>query len=80
LTTENSGSYTTGAASTATKLPLSLRETPQSVSVITRQLMDDQHLSTLNEVLTFTPGISSNHRDSERYSFYSRGFEIQNFQ
>jgi outer membrane receptor for ferric coprogen and ferric-rhodotorulic acid len=80
LTTENSGSYTTGATSTATKLPLSLRETPQSVSVVTRQLMDDQHLSTLNEVLSFTPGISSNHRDSERYSFYSRGFEIQNFQ
>jgi len=80
LTTENTGSYTTGATSTATKLPLSLRETPQSVSVVTRQLMDDQHLSTLNEVLAFTPGISSNHRDSERYSFYSRGFEIQNFQ
>jgi len=80
LTTENSGSYTTGAASTATKLPLSLRETPQSVSVVTRQLMDDQHLSTLSEVLSFTPGVSSNHRDSERYSFYSRGFEIQNFQ
>ncbi len=80
LTTEGSGSYTTGATSTATKLPLSLRETPQSVSVITRQLMDDQHLSTLNEVLSFTPGISSNHRDSERYTFYSRGFQIQNFQ
>ncbi|MBO0493742.1 TonB-dependent receptor [Pseudomonas sp. Marseille-Q1929] len=80
LTTESTGSYTTGATSTATKLPLSLRETPQSVSVVTRQLMDDQHLSTLSEVLTFTPGISSNHRDSERYSFYSRGFEIQNFQ
>ncbi|MCS4249822.1 outer membrane receptor for ferric coprogen and ferric-rhodotorulic acid [Pseudomonas sp. BIGb0164] len=45
------GSYTTGATSTATKLPLSLRETPQSVSVVTRQLVDDQHLSTLNEVL-----------------------------
>jgi len=74
------GSYTTGATSTATKLPLSLRETPQSVSVVTHQLVDDQHLSTLNEVLAFTPGISSNHRDSERYSFYSRGFEIQNYQ
>ena len=43
LTTESTGSYTTGATSTATKLPLSLRETPQSVSVVTRQLMDDQH-------------------------------------
>lgn len=79
-TTEGTGSYTTGATSTATKLPLSLRETPQSVSVITRQLMDDQQLSTINQVLAFTPGISINHRDSERYTFYSRGFTIQNFQ
>ncbi|WEK11685.1 MAG: TonB-dependent receptor plug domain-containing protein [Candidatus Pseudomonas colombiensis] len=79
-TTEGTGSYTTGATRTATKLPLSLRETPQSVSVITRQLMDDQQLSTINQVLAFTPGISTNHRDSERYTFYSRGFAIQNFQ
>ena len=35
VTTENSGSYTTGATSTATKLPLTLRQTPQSVTVIT---------------------------------------------
>ncbi|WP_263139975.1 TonB-dependent siderophore receptor [Pseudomonas sp. RIT-PI-AD] len=79
-TTEGTGSYTTGATGTATKMPLSLRETPQSVSVITRQLMDDQNLKTLDEVLNFTPGITINHRDSERYTFYSRGFAIQNYQ
>ncbi|MGH8817853.1 MAG: secretin and TonB N-terminal domain-containing protein, partial [Achromobacter pestifer] len=33
--TEDTGSYTTGAMSTATKLPLTIQETPQSVSVIT---------------------------------------------
>ena len=43
-TTEGSHSYTTGQTSTATKLPLSLRETPQSVTVITRQQMSDQGL------------------------------------
>lgn len=78
--TEGTGSYTTGSTQTATKLPLSLRETPQSVTVITRKLMDEQHLSTINQVLTFTPGITSNHRDSERYTFYARGFQINNFQ
>jgi outer membrane receptor for ferric coprogen and ferric-rhodotorulic acid len=41
LTTEGTGSYTTGATTTATKLPLTLRETPQSVTVVTRQQMDD---------------------------------------
>lgn len=78
--TEHTNSYTTGSTSTATKLPLSLRETPQSVTVITRKLMDEQGLSTINKVLTFTPGITSNHRDSERYTFYARGFQINNFQ
>lgn len=54
-TTEGSGSYTTGAMQSATKLPLSIRETPQSVSVITRQRMDDQGMKTLEDVLKSTP-------------------------
>lgn len=79
-TTEHTGAYTTGSTSTATKLALSLRETPQSVTVIPRQVMIDQHLQSLDDVVKFTPGLSSNHRDSDRYTFYSRGFQIQNFQ
>ena len=78
--TENSGSYTTGATSTATKLPLSLRQTPQSVSVITRQQMDDQGLGSIADVLVQTPGVTAMHDDSERYNFYSRGFALDNFQ
>jgi outer membrane receptor for ferric coprogen and ferric-rhodotorulic acid len=34
-TTEGTQSYTTGAMATVTKLPLTLRETPQAVTVIT---------------------------------------------
>ena len=41
---ENTGSYTTSSMSTATKLAASMRETPQSVTVITRQRMDDQNM------------------------------------
>ncbi|MCK6190649.1 TonB-dependent siderophore receptor [Pseudomonas sp. EYE_354] len=79
-TTENTGSYTTGAATTATKLPLSLRETPQSVTVITRQQMTDQGLGTISDVLQQTPGVAVMHDDSERFNFYSRGFALNNFQ
>ena len=79
-TTEGSGSYTTGATSTATKLPLTLRETPQSVTVITRQQITDQNLETVSEVLNQTPGVSVMHDDSERFNFYSRGFALSNFQ
>ena len=69
-TTEGSHSYTTGETSTATKLPLSLRETPQSVTVITRQQMTDQGLGSIAQVLSQTPGITVVHDDSERYNFY----------
>lgn len=79
-TTEGTGSYTTGATNTATKLNLSLRETPQSVSVMTRQRMDDQGLSTITEVLEQTPGISVQSMGSERFNVYSRGYPISNYQ
>ena len=79
-TTEGSHSYTTGETSTATKLPLSLRETPQSVTVITRQQMTDQGLGSIAQVMEQTPGITVMHDDSERYNFYSRGFTLDNFQ
>ena len=79
-TTEGSNSYTTGETSTATKLPLSLRETPQSVTVITRQQMTDQGLGSIAQVLGQTPGITVVHDDSERFNFYSRGFTLDNFQ
>jgi outer membrane receptor for ferric coprogen and ferric-rhodotorulic acid len=79
-TTEGTGSYATGSTRTATKLSLSPRETPQSVSVITRQQMDDQNLTSIGDVLSKTPGITINKLDSSRASFKSRGFEIDNFQ
>ena len=75
------GAYTpTGPVATATRMGLSLRETPQSVSVVTRQLMDDMALTAVPDVLEKTPGITVGRNDSERYTFYSRGFTIENFQ
>lgn len=80
ITTEGTGSYTTGETAAATRLPLSLRKTPQSVSVVTRQQMDDQNLQSVSDVLTQTPGITVDQESSEAYSFYSRGFKLENFQ
>ncbi|OFA03437.1 TonB-dependent siderophore receptor [Duganella phyllosphaerae] len=79
-TTEGTGSYTTAQTAAATHLPLSLRETPQSVTVITRQRMDDQQLNSVQGVLDNTTGVSSTQSDSDRTSFYSRGFLINNVQ
>ena len=79
-TTENTGAYTTGSTSTATKLNLSIRETPQSISVVTRQEMDDFNLNTLTEAMRHTTGVVVQHNDSDRVSYSSRGYTINNFQ
>ncbi|OWQ90803.1 TonB-dependent siderophore receptor [Roseateles aquatilis] len=78
--TEASGSYTPGTIATATRLVLSPRETPQSISVITRQKMDDFNLTSIDQVMAHTPGISIVTYDSERTEYYARGFAVQNFQ
>jgi outer membrane receptor for ferric coprogen and ferric-rhodotorulic acid len=68
--------YTVDETSSATKLNLSPRETPQSMTVITRERLDDQNLTSLRQVLDNTPGVYSNAYDSERVLFYSRGFLV----
>ncbi len=83
--TEGSGSYTTAGPVTAgTGLGLSLRETPQSVSVITRQRMDDQGLDSFGEVLDQTPGISvwsgASGSIGATGGTYARGYEVSNYQ
>lgn len=78
--TEGSQSYTTGASASATGLNLSLRETPQTVTVITRQQMDDQGATSIADTLRRAPGVSVQNYDSERWEFSSRGMPITNFQ
>lgn len=74
--TEGSGSYTaTGPSGTATGLALSLRETPQSVTVMTRQRMDDFKLETLTDVLEQTPGVTVS-RQNDWNIFNVRGSSV----
>jgi len=77
--TEGSDSYTTGIMSTATKLPLTMRETPQATTVITRQRMDDQAMTSINDVVRFTPGLFLDFSSGPgRQTYSARGFEIDN--
>ncbi|MBE3028286.1 TonB-dependent siderophore receptor [Janthinobacterium sp. GW458P] len=78
--TEGTQSYTAGEARSATRMELSLRETPQSVSVITRQLLDDLGAVRLDQALGQTTGIQVGQNDTERTTFYARGFGINNIQ
>ncbi|ODN68217.1 TonB-dependent siderophore receptor [Methylophaga muralis] len=79
-TTEGTNSYTSGSMNTATRLGLSIRETPQSVSVITRQMIDDMQLESLTDVVNTVTGVTSSNLDSSRNSFSARGFGIDNYQ
>jgi TonB-dependent siderophore receptor len=77
-TTEGTDSYTTSQS--AFGKGETLRELPQTVTVMTHQRMQDQGLKTLDDVMEYTPGITVEQQSSSSSGFYSRGFEITNFQ
>lgn len=58
VTGERAGDYSVAKTASATGLDLSVKETPQSLTVFTAQQIQDQGLLTLAEVLDQTPGIT----------------------
>lgn len=79
--TEGTGSYAMkGPSNAATRLNMTLRETPQSISVLTRQQIEDQALTSVAEMLGQTPGISVQPLGSERFTIYARGYTVDNYQ
>ena len=73
--TEGTQSYTAKSANTATKLSLSLRETPQSVKVLTREYLDDANISSFQDLLNNVTGVSVNQWDERQYPT-ARGFDV----
>ena len=78
-TTEGRNNYLPEASTGATGLNLSLRETPQSVTVITQQEMKDQGMRTVADAMAATTGVSLKPYDSQRYQTNARGFVIANY-
>ncbi|KQZ98802.1 TonB-dependent siderophore receptor [Achromobacter sp. Root565] len=79
--TEGSHSYAmTGPLSFATGLPLTQRETPQTISVMTRQRIEDEGVDSIEALLDRTPGISVQNIGASRFSVLSRGYNIDNYQ
>ena len=67
-------------APTLMKGAQSLKETPQSVTIITRERMDQQNLQSLDEVLQHAPGITVQPYQLLTTGYYARGFKIDSFQ
>lgn len=80
-TTEGTGQYTAREVSVG-KMPLAPRETPQSLSVVTRQQLDDRNLTKVEDAVKLTTGMTIMRLDGAgNYNlFYSRGFELGSIQ
>jgi len=69
-----------GETDTATKLNLTIFETPQTVTAISRAQIEDFSLNDVNTLLNYTPGITVEEVETDRTYYTARGFDIVNFQ
>ena len=78
--TEGTGSLTTNGAVVASRAAQSLKDTPQTVSVITAERIQQQNLTDMLSALNSAPGITLEETSSISTTFISRGFTITSFQ
>lgn len=73
--------YVATRSATATKTDTPIIETPQSISVITRDRMDDQAVQTTEQALRYTAGVLTEVTgyDLRYQSFMVRGFDAANY-
>ena len=72
VTGERQG-YAIGDGSTATKTPTALIDVPQSVTVVTRQQLDDQATQQLGDALRYVPGVTLGTGEGHRDQITLRG-------
>lgn len=73
--TEGTHSLTTNGTSMTAGTPLSMKQTPQSISVMTNTQLQQQNLTDLNAALNYMPGITVFGADA-----ISRGMQIMTYQ
>lgn len=78
-TTEGSGSYTARSI-TLGKGEQAMKDIPQSVSVLTRQRLDDQGITDLREAVNNVTGVVGVHGVGPGVVITSRGFQIDQWQ
>ncbi|GAB2506565.1 ferric-rhodotorulic acid/ferric-coprogen receptor FhuE [Pseudoxanthomonas sangjuensis] len=67
-------------SSGATGLDLDIKATPQSISVVSREQMEQFGADTINDALRLATGISVEEWETNRTNYAARGFEIKNNQ
>lgn len=77
---EQQSGYLSKEQQSASKLDLSIKETPQTVTVITAEKLKDFALHDLNSALENSATINVEQVESDRTYYTSRGFAVNNFQ
>ena len=72
--------YQTRPSTTTTRLNLTAGQTPQGITSIKREQLDDFKLNSIRDVLDSTPGVNVQKVETDRTYFTARGFDITNFQ
>lgn len=60
----------------SSKVPLKLREVPQTVNVVGQARIEEQNLYTLEQAMKQVGGVTVQRIDANRMTFFSRGFEL----
>lgn len=71
--TDSAGSLIPETTVSATKTPTPLLDVPQSVTVIPRQLMDDQLMMSIGDVVNYVPGVTAHQGENNRDQIIIRG-------
>lgn len=73
--TEETREYSTPTVTVGTQIPASMRDIPQSVSIVTSQQVKDRNVDTFDQLARKTPGLRVLSNDDGRSSVYARGYE-----
>jgi outer membrane receptor for ferric coprogen and ferric-rhodotorulic acid len=65
------------APAAATALPISVVDTPQSVTIVERDYLDDFGFDDINEALRLVTGVNVERAETDRTYYNSRGFDIK---
>lgn len=72
--------YEGRATASTTKLGLTDKETPQGVTTLTRQALDDFKITGIKDALRAAPSVTVEQTETDRTQFTSRGFDINQFE
>lgn len=64
-------------SSGATNLPLAIKDTPQSISIVDQDTYEDFSATGSNEALRLSTGVNVEQYETNRAAFNARGFEVQ---